>query len=230
MQAIILAAGRGTRLQPLTHSTPKPLLDIAPGRTLIGDALKRLADGGFGQVLINSHHLAEQLHAYVADLAPALNLEIIWSEEASLLDTGGALGKMRPHLRDDRPALVMAADIWTDCPIQAFAGHSMTEAAMHLMLVPNPDYHPRGDFDFAAEGDGPGLLCEARTNRFNYGGMALIWPSLISRISDAVFPLYDLMRLALQEQALTGEIWHGDWFNVGTITELEALRARLGHS
>lgn len=224
MKAVILAAGKGTRLLPLTLTTPKPLLK-AGGRCLLDYLLERTATAGVSEVLVNVHHLASQVQDYVGD-GSRWGLKVHWFVEPELLDTGGALRNMLPVLGDS-PCVVLSADIWTDYPLRQLL-KSSNNSAVHLLLVPNPPFNPQGDFQFQAttlttgqvQQKSGGLSC-------NYGGYAVVQPALVRQIEKTVFPLRHLMDLAIAERSCTGELWTGRWFNVGTTEELESLEAAL---
>lgn len=224
MKAVILAAGKGTRLRPLTLKTPKPLLKVG-GRCLIDYLLERLASAGVHEAFINVHHLGEQIQHHVGK-GTKWGLEVTWFSEQVLLDTGGALRAMLPALGAE-PCMVLSADVWMDYPIDCLLALNLDGCDLHLVMVPNPPFHPEGDFDFRKPGTTRGLL-QARTGSgYNYGGYAVIRPELIGRESQDIFPLRRLMDLALAENRISGELWEGDWFNIGTTADLEALRARV---
>lgn len=226
MKALVLAAGLGSRLRPLTLETPKPLLEIAEGRTLLGDLLDKLRAASIHQAIINTHYLGGLIRQYV-DLYSS-DLDVLWSEEAELLETGGALRKMLPQLEPDEPCLVLAADVWTNYPLEKLLARPIGTDAMHLLLVPNPDFHAGGDFSFHPEKQGH-LQKQDRAD-FTYSGYAVIHPSLIARRAAGAFPLLELMEIALQLGTLTGEVWNGCWFNVGTQQALQALRTKMKES
>lgn len=226
MKAVILAAGRGSRLHPLTLKTPKPLLEIGKGRTLLGDLLANIKAVGIRQVIINTHRLGEMVHQYVDRYVDGM--DVMWSDEAVLLETGGTLRQALPWLTKDEPCLVLAADIWTDYPLKKLLTRPFAEAGAHLVLVPNPTFHPQGDFDFHPEK--PGLLQRRDQTGFTYSGYALMHPSLIASKAPGIFPMSDFLDLALHAGTLTGEVWHGRWFNVGTAQVLETLRAEIESS
>lgn len=228
MKAVILAAGKGTRLQPLTFHTPKPLLK-AGDRHLIDYLLERLVTAGVTEVLINVHHLAEQIQRHIGDGARFGFSRVIWFEEEALLDTGGALRSMLPALGDE-PCLVVSADIWTDYPIERLLALDLGMQSLHLMMTPNPPFHAEGDFSFRTADAEAGLLQRGGTRNHNYGGYAVIRPELISRVKETTFPMLRLMELALDEGRCSGELWQGHWFNVGTATELESLNVWLKQS
>ena len=224
MKAVILAAGKGARLLPLTLTTPKPLLQ-AGGRRLLDYSLERMATAGVSEVLINVHHLANQIQDYVGD-GSHWGLKVHWFVEPKLLDTGGALRNMLPVLGDS-PCVVLSADIWTDYPLQQLLVSGRNNA-LHLLLVPNPPFHRQGDFQFQSAAAITGQVQQKNSGlSYNYGGYAVVQPALIRQVEEAVFPMRRLMDLAIAEQSCTGELWSGRWFNVGTIEQLASLDAAL---
>lgn len=218
----MLAAGLGARFGAVTLTTPKPLLNVA-GRPLIDYLLSKLAAAGITEVFINTHHHAEQMQRHVAD-GSRWNLRVTWFFEEVLLDTGGALKNMLPALGGEA-CMVLAADIWTDYPLQRLQCLELGAHSLYLLMVPNPPFHPGGDFSFADDGATRGLLQQGGAARYNYGGYAVISPELIGRIAHKVFPMRDLMTLALEQGSCAGELWQGRWLNVGTPEQLALLDA-----
>lgn len=225
MKVAVLAAGKGTRLQPLTLTTPKPLLKVA-GRCLLDYLLERLSSARLTDVLINAHHLSAELQDYVGD-GGRWGLSVSWFVEPALMDTGGALLNMLPSI-GDQPCIVISADIWTEYPLKRLIDVAHRVRGMHLMMVPNPSFNPEGDFSFEPPELTHGRLQErVVTPSYNYGGYAVVHPSLIRAQQEAKFPLKRLMDLALKQQACTGDVWQGQWFNVGTPEELQQLDLML---
>ena len=164
MKAMILAAGRGERLRPLTDSIPKPLVEVA-GRTLLGRHLEHLARAGFREAVINVSHLAEKIIARFGDGSPA-GLKIAWSREAEALETAGGIALARALLGPD-PFLLVNADIWCDYDLSRLRNFALGARLSHLVLVPNPPQHPAGDFSLAdgVVGNAPAAALHLRGHR-----------------------------------------------------------------
>jgi MurNAc alpha-1-phosphate uridylyltransferase len=212
---MVLAAGRGERLRPLTDTTPKPLLSVR-GKPLIVHHLEALARAGVSEVTVNLSWLGEQLRSRLGD-GSQWGLILHYSEEGPVaLETGGGIVKALPWL-GPAPFLVISGDIFTDFPFAQLRlpAHSLA----HLVMVPNPAFHPRGDF--ALEG---GRVTEATTQRVTYGNIGLFHPEFFEGCVPERFPLLPLLRRALSHERLTGELYQGTWANVGTPEELAALQ------
>lgn len=215
---MILAAGRGERLRPLTDRTPKPLLTVA-GRSLIEHLIDALARAGFREIVINHAHLGERIEAALGD-GRRYGVAIAYSPEVEALETGGGIHRALPLLRPG-PFLVVNGDLWTDYP---FARLRRPLAAMaHLVLVPNPPHHPEGDFAFEAgrvrADDGP---------RLTFSGIGVYAPALFKDCGPGRFPLAPLLRAAMARGEVSGERYDGVWSDVGTRERLEALNSGAG--
>lgn len=211
MKAMILAAGKGERLRPLTLHTPKPLVRAA-GVPLIEYHLRALHAAGFPEVVINHAWLGQQIEDYLGD-GRQLGLSIRYSPEAEPLETGGGIFRALPLL-GDAPFLVVNGDIWTDCdfatlnrPIQGLA---------HLLLVDNPPHHPAGDFALV---DGE-VRDDASLPRLTYSGIAVLHPQLFAACSGGAFKLAPLLRDAMDRGLVSGEHFTGRWVDVGTYERL----------
>ncbi len=213
MKVMLLAAGLGTRLRPLTEHTPKPLLPVA-GRPLIEHHLLRLAAAGFTEIVINLAHLGEQIAAHLGDGA-RFGLSIRYSREAQPLETGGGIFRALPLL-GEQPFLVLNSDIWTDYPLQKLRNQKPQRA--HLVMVDNPTHHAQGDFYRRADGT---LSDEGKNIKLTYAGLAVFHLSLFSDCEDGVFPLRPLFVRALHAGLLTGEYYAGQWLDVGTLERLQ---------
>jgi MurNAc alpha-1-phosphate uridylyltransferase len=217
---MILAAGRGQRLRPLTDATPKPLVEVA-GQTLLGRHLERLARAGFTHAVINVSHLAEKIVARFGD-GSREGLRIEWSHEAAPLETAGGIAQARPLL-GPAPFLLVNADIWCDYAFSRLRGFDLGKHLSHLVLVPNPPQHAAGDFslDNSVVGNAP-------SPRYTYAGIAVISPQLVAGIAAGrKAPLAPLWRAAAERGEVTGELHEGHWSDVGTPERLCALEARL---
>jgi MurNAc alpha-1-phosphate uridylyltransferase len=226
ISAMILAAGRGDRMRPLTDTTAKPLLR-AGGKPLIAWQIEALARAGLRDVVINASHHARQLVDALRDGA-AFGVRIRWSLEAEPLETAGGVATALPLLAPG-PALIVSGDIWTEFDYASLLprAHAMArDAALpraHLVMVPNPAYHPRGDFalrDGMLHGDAGPLL--------TYGNIGLydtaLFGGLARHTKIAMLPLY---RAWIARGIVSGEGYEGPWANVGTPADLAALHSAL---
>ena len=219
MKAMVLAAGRGERLRPLTDSVPKPLVQVG-GKPLIAWHLAALARAGIREVVINLSWLGEQLRAALGD-GHEFGLRIRWSEEGPVpLETGGGIFRALPLLGAE-PFLLVNGDIWTDLPFETL---SLAPAALaHLVLVPNPPQHPHGDFGL----DPGGIVVNRDSDRFTYCGVGLYRPEFFHGCEPGRFPLLPLLNRAIAARQLHGELYRGRWSDVGTPARLAALNAGL---
>lgn len=219
-QAMILAAGRGERMRPLTDHTPKPLLPVA-GRPLISYHLEALQLAGIERVIINLAHLGEQIEAYLGS-GEDFGLQIVYSREEQALETGGGIFKALP-LFDDAPFLVVNGDVW--CNID-FASLALDEHDLaRLVLVDNPAHNPAGDFSLA-----DGRVIEQGSTKLTFSGIGVYRPALFAGCRGGRFPLAPLLRLAIQQGRVSGEHFHGHWLDIGTPERLLQLGQLLGES
>jgi len=217
---MILAAGRGERLRPLTEATPKPLVE-AGGRTLLGRHLERLAAAGFRRAVINVSHLAEQIVQRFGESAHGIAID--WSREPEPLETAGGIAQARALL-GDAPFLLVNADIWCDFDFSGLQAFPLGKRLAHLVLVPNPAWHPAGDFSLER-----GLVGNAPAPRYTYAGIAVLSPRLTAGIAAGrKAQLAPLWRAAAEQRAVSGELYTGYWNDVGTPERLGALAERLG--
>jgi MurNAc alpha-1-phosphate uridylyltransferase len=220
MKAMILAAGRGERLRPLTERTPKPLVE-AGGQTLLGRHLARLASGGFRHAVINVSHLAEQIVARFGDGA-ALGIRIDWSREAEPLETAGGIAQARALLGSE-PFLLVNADIWCEFDFSKLWSFQLNERLSHLVLVPNPPWHQGGDFSLER-----GLIGNEASPRYTYAGISVLAPRLVDGVAAGrKAQLAPLWRAAAERGEVTGELYEGYWSDVGTPERLAELKSRL---
>lgn len=210
MRAMILAAGRGVRLKPLTDKLPKPLVRVG-GETLIERHIKNIAAAGFESIVINTAHLGEKIRGHVGDGA-RFDIPIIYSDEGEqALETGGGIANALPLLGDE-PFLVVNADIYCDTPFDA--QFHLSNALIHLIMVANPAHHPVGDFN-AAELKLPGQ------QRYTYSGVGYYHPKLFTH-EQRIFPLIEVLRKSIADQTITAEVFEGTWFDIGTGGRLHA--------
>lgn len=218
MKAMILAAGRGERMRPLTDAVPKPLLR-AGDKVLIEYLLDGLAAAGWDEVVINHAHLGDQLRAALGD-GRRYGLRIQYSSEGEEgLETGGGIYRALPLLDSD-PFLVVNGDIWTDYPF-ARLPRTLTGLA-HLVLVDNPGHHPAGDFVLDH-----GRVLAAGASKLTFSGIGVYRHALFAGCRPGKFPLAPLLRAAMAEGRVSGEHYRGAWFDVGTPERLAELDARL---
>ena len=220
MKAMILAAGRGERLRPLTASLPKPLLEVA-GKPLLAWHLERLARAGFRSIVINVSHLADRIVERFADGA-GYGLGIEWSREPEPLETAGGIAQARALLGSD-PFLLVNADIWCDYDFARLLDFRLQQRLAHLLLVPNPPHHAAGDFTLER-----GVVGNAPSPRYTYTGIAVLSPRLVAAIGPGQkAPLAPLLRAAAERGEVAGELYEGNWSDVGTPERLAELEARL---
>lgn len=217
---MILAAGRGERMRPLTDVTPKPLLPVA-GKPLVVWHLERLARAGFRDIVINHAHLGGEIEALLGD-GDAWGLRIRYSPEPpGALETAGGIAHALPLLGDD-PFLVVNGDIFCDWDFARARGALAAERLAHLVLVDNPAHHPAGDFSLAAGIVGPG------DPKLTFGGIGIYRPALFAGIARGrPAKLAPLLREAMAAGRVTGERHAGRWEDVGTPQRLAALDAEI---
>ena len=216
MKAMILAAGRGERLRPLSDRLPKPLVP-AGGKALIAWLLERLAAAGVREVVMNVSHLGAQIEAALGNGA-AFGLAIAYSREAQPLESAGGIAQARALL-GDAPFLLANADVYSDFDLASLRGRSLGNDIAHLVLAPNPAHHPGGDFSLA-----DGRAGNATAPRYTYTGMALVDPVLVSPVrAGAKAALAPLLRAAADAGRLSGELHRGLWRDVGTAERLAEL-------
>lgn len=219
MKAMLLAAGRGERMRPLTDARPKPLLRIG-GQTMIERHIEALVAAGFTELVVNHAHLGGQIVAALGD-GSHYGVTIRYSDEnGAALETGGGIYKALPLL-GQAPFLVVNADIWTDFP---FAGlPADIDALAHLVMVDNPAHNAGGDFALSVgrvTQHGPGML--------TFSGIGVYRPELFAGCRGGAFPLAPLLREAMDAGRVSGEHYRGGWFDIGTPQRLAAVNDRVG--
>lgn len=222
MKAMILAAGKGERLRPLTLHTPKPLVRAA-GVPLIEYHLRALAAAGFSELVINHAWLGQQIEDHLGD-GSRFGVSIRYSPEGEPLETGGGIFKALPLLGDE-PFLVVNGDIFTD---YAFAQLRKPLAGLaHLVLVDNPEHHLQGDFLLA---DGQVFDGQGAGERLTYSGLAVLSPQLFEGCEPGAFKLAPLLRQAMARGLVSGERHAGRWIDVGTHERLADVERVLQES
>lgn len=219
MKAMILAAGKGERLRPLTLHTPKPLVR-AGGVPLIEYHLRAIKSAGFESVVINHAWLGQQIEDHLGD-GHQWGLNISYSPEGEPLETGGGIFRALPLLGDE-PFLVVNGDIWVDFDFSVLM--KPLKGLAHLVLVDNPPHHPGGDFALV---DGQ-VHNDADQPRLTYSGIAVLHPQLFASCTEGAFKLAPLLREAMAKGLVTGERFAGRWVDVGTherLAEVEQILA-----
>lgn len=222
MKAMILAAGKGERMRPLTLHTPKPLVRAA-GVPLIEYHVRALAAASFTELVINHAWLGQQIEDYLGD-GSRFGVRIVYSPEGEPLETGGGIFKALPLL-GERPFLVVNGDVFTD---YAFAELRRPLAGLaHLVLAANPSHHPQGDFRLV---DGKVTDEPEDTNRLTYSGLAVLSPALFDGCQHGAFKLAPLLRRAMADGQVSGERFSGRWIDVGTHERLAEVERLLQES
>ncbi len=220
MKAMILAAGLGQRMRPLTDHLPKPML-LAGGKPLLQYHLEALAKIGVSEVIINLAYLGDKIREFVGN-GEKFGLHIRYSEEPEPLETAGALLNALPLLGTE-PFILINGDVWTDYPLEKLATYQLQDDEdAHLVLVPNPAFHPAGDFSPNPQGR---LENTPNLPKFTFGGISLIHPRLISAYPQQrnKFPLGEVLRFGIAHNRISAQIHQGGWSDVGTPERLVAL-------
>lgn len=218
MKAMILAAGRGERMRPLTDHTPKPLLTVG-GKPLIVWHLERLAKAGFKEVVINHAHLGAQIEEALGD-GSAWNLKIQYSPETTALETAGGIANALPLL-GGAPFLVVNGDVFAEIDFKGLQLKSPHLA--HLVMVDNPPQHPDGDFALSS-----GKLNDQGNHKLTFSGLGVYHPDLFATVERGqAAKLAPLLRLAIAKGLVTGEHYQGVWHDIGTPERLALLDQQL---
>lgn len=218
MKAMILAAGRGERMRPLTDKIPKPLLEVG-GKALIEYHLEGLRKAGVSDVVINHAWLGNLIEAQLGD-GCNYDLRIRYSAEVPrALETAGGIIQALPLLGDE-PFIVINGDIWTEYPLQQLP--SRLDGLAHLVMVDNPEHHPAGDFYL----DDAGLKPDGEP-RLTYSGIGVYSPRLFKQLEQGIRPLAPLLINAMQNGLVSGEYFRGVWLDIGTPERLHELDIEL---
>ena len=222
MRAMILAAGLGTRMRPLTLTNPKPLLPVA-GKPLIQYHIERLVNAGITELVINHAWLGEKLEQFVGD-GSRFGASVIWSREDEPLETGGGIFKALPDLSPGgEDFLLVNGDVFSNYPFTGIADKQLEPGQLaHLVLVDNPAHNPKGDFMLhhdRVSSEGGELL--------TFSGISLLSPALFADCQPGKFPLAPLLRRAMAQGLVSGEHFNGYWQDVGTPQRLEQISEQV---
>jgi MurNAc alpha-1-phosphate uridylyltransferase len=223
VKAMLLAAGRGERLRPLTDTIPKALVE-AGGKPLIGWHLERLAAAGFREAVINVSHLGERIVERIGDGA-RYGLRLRYSRERERLETAGGIANAL-GLLGMQPFLLVNADVYCECNFSTLRNVQLGNRLAHLVLVPNPPHRAKGDFSLSGDtvGDEPGP-------RYTYAGVAVLKPALVEPVkAGEKAPLAPLLYAAAARGLLGGELYEGLWQDVGTVERLAELEKYLSEN
>ena len=230
MKAMLLAAGEGRRMKPLTDVRPKPLLTVA-GRPLIEHHIVRLRDAGVTDIVVNVSYLGQQLVEFLGD-GSRWGVELTVSEETAPLETAGGVVQALPYLGDE-PFVLVNGDIYTDFPFATLRRVSLIAGGGYLVLVANPDHHPEGDFclhehrlgfieDNASVSEPAGSI-----QSMTYSGIGLYDPQLFAAEAPGKILLRPLLDRAVAGALLQGELYRGVWEDIGTPERLASINARF---
>jgi len=233
MKAMILAAGKGERMRPLTDNCPKPLLEVQ-GKPLIVHVIERLKRAGIEEIVINISYLGEQIESFLKQ-GSDYGVNITYSREESPLETGGGVSKALSLLcaPGREPFILVNADVWSDFDFSLLTQQVQTLSGLekklaHLVLIENPSHNAEGDFQLY----GHTVIrkkahCGVKTAKaYTFSGISLIHPELFERYSSGGddFPLRDVLFPAMDDNLVEGYLHTGQWFDIGTPERLEALR------
>ncbi|WP_019673542.1 N-acetylmuramate alpha-1-phosphate uridylyltransferase MurU [Psychrobacter lutiphocae] len=231
-QAMILAAGKGTRLRPLTLTTPKPLVAVG-GQPLIVWHIKALKTAGVTDITINSSWLADKLIAAIGD-GSDYGVRIHWSVEETPLETAGGIayalrsGKLQPA-----PFILINGDVWSDYDLTELTQYELADGQQaHLLMTANPEHNPQGDFaidngyavfETQKEGEAPITAC-----KYTFAGISVVAPSLVADVAeDEIAALAPLLKQAMSKRQVSAEVLQADWVDVGTAQRLADINDKL---
>jgi MurNAc alpha-1-phosphate uridylyltransferase len=208
MKAMILAAGRGERMRPLTDTTPKPLLKAA-GKAIIQHTIEQLVAAGFKDIVINIAHLGHKIRQALGN-GHQFGANIVYSDEGekALETAGGIINAL--NLLGNQPFLVVNGDISHEYDFSLL--HSKKIALAHLVLIPNPEHHPEGDFHLTSTG----ILTAHEFPKHTFSGIGLYNPTLFNNAPTGKTKLAPLLKQAMPEKKVSGQIYNGFWMDIGT--------------
>lgn len=215
MKAMILAAGRGERMRPLTDTLPKPLLEVHD-KPLIVYHIEKLAAAGFTDIVINIAHLGYKIPESLGD-GSAWNIQISYSDEQEegALESAGGIKKALPLLGDE-PFLVVNGDVY--CEYSFDANFNLEDKLAHLILVPNPEHNLKGDFGLS-----DGLLQNSADDMYTFSGIGYYSPLLFKDVALQKSPLAPLLRKATEENMISAEVFRNRWHDIGTPQRLKEI-------
>ena len=219
--AMILAAGRGERMRPLTDTTPKPLLEVG-NKPLIQHHIEKLANAGIRRIVINHAWLGEHIEAKLGD-GSRFNVDIVYSREEQALETAGGIANALPLLGAE-PFFVVNGDVYCELNFKRFCSEPIQRLA-RLLMVPNPVHNSDGDFAISN-----GLLTEKSSGiaAYTFSGIAIYRPEFFSQLPVEKRPLAPEIRKHMSEKQVEAQLYHGRWCDVGTPDRLTALNEELG--
>lgn len=221
MRAMILAAGRGTRMRHLTENTPKPLLKVG-GKPLIVWHIERLAAAGFTELVVNHAYLGQQIEDALGD-GSQWGVQIFYSAESNALETAGGIAYALPLLID-APFLVVNGDVFTEIDFANLKNVLVDNQLAHLVMVDNPAQHPEGDFYLEN-----GYVQDSGTPKLTFAGVGVYSPYLFEGLERGqAAKLAPLLKSAMQKKLVTGEHYQGVWHDIGTPERLAEINAQLG--
>ena len=217
---MILAAGLGKRMQPLTANLPKPLLQVG-GKSLIERQIERLKDAGVTEFVINHFYLGQMIEEHLGD-GSALGVKIIYSREPIQLETAGGIIKSLPKLQEES-FIEVNADVWSDFDFSSLHPVDGVDRLAHLVLVRNAEHNPLGDFHI----DDRGRVHEdpdAEGERLTFSGISVMHRNLFAGLPIQPMSVIPLLQQAMSEKKVSGEIHSGVWVDVGTPERLQEVQ------
>jgi MurNAc alpha-1-phosphate uridylyltransferase len=221
MKAMILSAGRGKRMRPLTDTMPKPLLEVN-SKPLIVWHIERLAKNGFKEIVINIAHLGYKIPKALGD-GSKWGVKLIYSDEqkSGALESAGGIKKALPFL-SNQPFLVLNGDIF--CEYEFDPNFELKDKLAHLILVPNPPHNPNGDFGLKDD-----IVLNKHTEMFTFSGIGYYSPKLFKDIKLQKSPLAPLLRQKISKKEVSGEVFKKMWHDIGTPTRLKEINDKINH-
>jgi MurNAc alpha-1-phosphate uridylyltransferase len=217
--AIILAAGEGRRMKPLTDTRPKPLIKVAE-KSLLERHIEGLAGAGFTEIVVNASYFASQIVDFCDDRQFGDARVTVVVEETPLETAGGIVNAL--PLLGERPFVVVNGDVYTDFPLARLQAFDLQDDLAHLVMAPNPEHHPAGDFVLKN-----GRLLAGGQPRVTYAGLSVMSPQLFEGMKPGKSALRPLLDTAIIEARLSGQLWSGLWSDVGTPGRLRELENKL---
>ena len=217
--AIILAAGEGRRMKPLTDTRPKPLIKVAE-KSLLERHIEGLAGAGFTEIVVNASYFASQIVDFCDDRQFGDARVTVVVEETPLETAGGIVNAL--PLLGERPFVVVNGDVYTDFPLARLQALDLQDDLAHLVMAPNPEHHPAGDFVLKN-----GRLLAGGQPRVTYAGLSVMSPQLFEGMKPGKAALRPLLDAAIIEARLSGQLWSGLWSDVGTPARLRELENKL---